>query len=130
MKRLICTLLLVTICAMMICTAFAETAPDKAQETLAKYEKLVEGDWKLRWRYLPLDKSSFLSDKCKPANYWSYPGMTVPTWSSPSVWTGRSASSSGIPPRRRREGDNPADGNERLGCLTRAFDSDEGGCAA
>ena len=75
MKRLICTLLLVTICAMMICTAFAETAPDKAQETLAKYEKLVEGDWKLRWRYLPLDKSSFLSDKCKPANYWSYPGI-------------------------------------------------------
>ncbi len=74
MKRLVCTLLLVVLCALMICPALAEMTQDKAQETLKKYEKLIEGDWKLRWRYLPLDKSSFLSDKCKPANYWSYPG--------------------------------------------------------
>ena len=75
MKRLICTLLLVFLCALLVCPALAETTQDKAQETLAKYEKLLEGDWKLRWRYLPLDKSSFLSDKCKPAHYWSYPGI-------------------------------------------------------
>ncbi len=68
MKKLICTLLALILCALVLCPAMAESA-------LEKYAKMIEGDWKLFWRYLPLDKSSFLSDKCKPANYWSYPGI-------------------------------------------------------
>lgn len=72
MKRLVCTLLALILCAAVLCPALAETT---AEKTLEKYAKMIEGDWKLLWRYLPLDKSSFMSDKCKPANYWSYPGI-------------------------------------------------------
>ena len=75
MKRLISVLLLMVLCALLICPAMAEETTDKTKEILAKYEKLIEGDWKLRWRYLPVDKASFMSDKCKAANYWTYPGI-------------------------------------------------------
>lgn len=68
MKRQTCILLALVLCALALSPALAETA-------LEKFEKIVEGDWKLLWRYLPQDKSSFLSDKCKPAHYWSYPGI-------------------------------------------------------
>ena len=75
MTRLISVLLLMVLCALLICPAMAEETTDKTKEILAKYEKLIEGDWKLRWRYLPVDKASFMSDKCKAANYWTYPGI-------------------------------------------------------
>ena len=81
MKRLTCTLLVLVLCALVLCPAIAE----ENENILEKYGKLIEGDWKQIWRYLPLDNSSFLSDKCKPANYWSYPdirnrsGQTVET---------------------------------------------------
>lgn len=86
MKKLLSVLLLAVLCALLICPALAEETEDRATEILHKYEKLVEGDWKLRWRYLPVDKASFMSDKCKAANYWSYPeirnrsGETIETW--------------------------------------------------
>ena len=87
MKRLFSMLLLLALCALMICPALAETdVKTSAQETVEKYEKLIEGDWKLRWRYMPMDNSSNISDKCKAANYWSYPdirnrsGETIETY--------------------------------------------------
>ena len=87
MKKLFSVLLLLVLCALVICPAVAETeVKTNAQETVEKYEKIIEGDWKLRWRYLPVDNASFMSDKCKAANYWSYPdirnrsGETIETW--------------------------------------------------
>ena len=67
-------LLALVLCALVLCPALAEEEGVK-EAALAKWEKILEGDWKSVWRYLPLDKSSFLSDKCKAANYFSYPGI-------------------------------------------------------
>lgn len=70
MKRTVCALLVLAFCLFSLVSA----AP--AESSLAMYEELLTGTWKIVWRYLPQTAMQVnkLSDPVKPVNLFVYPG--------------------------------------------------------